>query len=619
MRQLRAGIITLFLVSALLGATACEGGATAAVPWKNYPHLFSQPVTYKPLLVIMCKVSDNAVEPTGLMDLAKRFFTVGGSGTGNITDYYSDVSYGALSLASTKVIGWYTASFTTANLQDWSYLAGPGNRYKRVQLCADAVTDPDIDFNDYWGVIAITNILNDGGACFGDGKGPLTIHNQAYNLGCAVLDQNSLFTAFAGHEVGHVLGFVHSFRLPTVEYGDLWDIMSALATLQFGGGNYPSANAKPTDVYNGPGMAAPNLLLNGWIPPNRVATYHLYDAQTTITLTALSHPSGAHPLVAEIPGLDPNDFFTVEYRQRDGWDAGLPNDTVLIHEYKPKEVPWSYLVPSPYSGQWLAGQTWNGLSDSAIDLPVMVTVKSIDPDAGTATIVIGPSSAATTTPNPNIFGRIVKPTPEQKVTAIDGRVSLQLSAAIPSSGVGAGTIVIDPATTHFAWSDSLGLFTAAKQNATVTFAAPPGTTCGYHKDTITLRVTDSAGQSSISQVQISIEFTPCAAPQPTATPLPKPSVRILAPTSGQTITAVMFSAFRFQISSTASADVVSYAWSDSLGLFSDTKQNDTVALTAQSPLVCGNNSDTIKLKVTNQYNQTATATVLVTIAVTCIN
>jgi hypothetical protein len=143
--------------------------------------------------------------------------------------------------------------------------------------------------------------------------------------------------------------------------------------------------------------------------------------------------------------------------------------------------------------------------------------------------------------------------------------------------------------------------------------------CGYHPDTVTLRVTDSAGQSSTSQVQISIEFTPCAAPQPTATPLPKPTVQILAPTSGQTISATMFSAFHFQISSTASAGVVSYAWSDKLGLFTDANQNDTVMLTAQSPLVCGNNSDTIKLKVTDQYNQTATATVPVTIAVTCIN
>ncbi len=598
MRARRVGITALFLVSVLLGVTACQGGATTAVSWKNYPHLFSQPLTYKPLLVIMCKVSDNSVEPKGLMDYAKRFFTVGGSGTGNITDYYSDVSYGALSLASTKVIGWYTASFTTADLQNWSYLAGPFNRYKRVQLCAEAVTDSDIDFNDYWGVIAVTNILNDGGACFGDGKGPLTIHNQTYNLGCAVLDQDSLDTAFAGHEVGHALGFVHSFRLPNVEYGDLWDIMSALATYQFAGGNYAPPNVKVGDVYDGPGMAAPNLLLNGWIPQKRIAVYHSGDLQTTITLTALSHPSGNQPLVAEIIG-DPDDIYTVEYRQKDGWDAGIWNDAVLIHQFRPKEIPWSYLVPSPSWGQWFAGQTWNGLSDSAIDIPAMVTVKSIVPDAGTATIVIGPSSAATATPNPHIIGRIVKPTPEQKVTALDRRVSLQLSAAVTGQA------------TRFAWNDSLGLFTDAKQNDTVIFTAPSGMACGYHKDTITLRVTDGAGQSSTSQVQISIEFTPCAAPQPTA--------QILAPTSGQTISAVMFSAFQFPISSTASADVVSYAWSDSLGLLSDTKQNDTVALTAQSPLVCGNNSDTIKLKVTNQYNQAATVTVPVTIAVTCIN
>jgi hypothetical protein len=31
---------------------------------------------------------------------------------------------------------------------------------------------------------------------------------------------------------------------------------------------------------------------------------------------------------------DPNHYYTIEYRERDGWDAGFPRDVVLIHEVR---------------------------------------------------------------------------------------------------------------------------------------------------------------------------------------------------------------------------------------------------------------------------------------------
>lgn len=80
MRYLRVAGVVVILMSALFGATACQGGATTANGWKPYPHLVPQPMNDKPLLIIMCKVSDNSAEPTGLMDTVKRFFTDAGEG-----------------------------------------------------------------------------------------------------------------------------------------------------------------------------------------------------------------------------------------------------------------------------------------------------------------------------------------------------------------------------------------------------------------------------------------------------------------------------------------------------------------------------------------------------------
>jgi M6 family metalloprotease-like protein len=550
-----------------------------AVPWHNYPHLWATP-TFKPLLVIFCKVSDNSAEPPGLMLNVQRFLTVGGSGQGNMTDYYADTSYGAISLAGSKVIGWYTAPFSTADLN--GQLSGPGNRWKRVQACANVVPDADIDFGSYASIIMIPNIINDDGACWGDGPHDMTIHNQTYHVGCVVLDGNGLYTSLAAHEVGHSFGLVHSYDNSSCEYCDQFDLMSAFNNYRFTGANFA-----PFKGSDGPGLGVPNLLQMGWIPPGRITTYHIGDAETTSTLTALSHPAGNHPLTVEIVGSDPNNITTVEYRQTDGWDAGLPDNTVLIHQYRKGQVPWSFLIRSnaTYSGEWLPGMNYSDLAGFG------VTVVSIDAGSATATVKIGLPTLFT--PKPSI--QIVSPANGSSF-AVGQSFSLVATATSFTN-----QILPDAEVTWQANGQPIG----TGKILTTSFASP-----GVY--TISATATDH-GQSASQSITVFV------VKQPTATPLSKPTVQILSPTQAQNFQFTDPGSFTMTLASSASSGVVSYQWSDSVGLISDTKANDTVTLTPTSQQVpCGTTNDTVKLKVTDKHNQSASTSVTITIQRVCI-
>jgi hypothetical protein len=149
--------------------------------------------------------------------------------------------------------------------------------------------------------------------------------------------------------------------------------MSALRTHQFDSPAYPSG---------GPGLNVPNLLHLGWIPQGRIATYNIGDPDMEFILNALSHPEGGAPLTVKIPDFPI--LFTVEYRQRDGWDAGIPNDAVIVHVYDASANPYSFLFDSStFDGSISTGQT---LTLGNFRIRVNATRVS----GGSADITIGP-------------------------------------------------------------------------------------------------------------------------------------------------------------------------------------------------------------------------------------
>src|SRR5262249_45290784 len=101
-----------------------------------------------------------------------------------------------------------------------------------------------------------------------------------------------------------------------------------------------SAFAAPDRKFHfiGPGLNAWNMRSRGWLDESRVWKGVGGSVDEIITIRPLACRDLPGFLAAELPG-----GFLIEFRLREGWDAGIPRPAVLVHRF---EDGHSYLMPA---------------------------------------------------------------------------------------------------------------------------------------------------------------------------------------------------------------------------------------------------------------------------------
>jgi hypothetical protein len=345
--------------------------------------------------------------------------------------------------------------------------------------------------------------------------------------------------AGAAREMGHLFGLNHSRRLSTStsDYDDCYDIMSAscsgyssspfyanaysFADTDFGDPNGGTGNGA------GPGMSTPYLDQAGWLPRDRGTNFDSGGcAQTSFGMAALNRPEAPgylevrRPAAVTIPnpgGTTIGDYYTIELRNKSGWDRGIPADAFVLHLHG--QDTYSYWVDSVagsivgHNGGLEAGDEYVDAANSTY-----IAVNSIDPATGSGVVTVGgcriDPSLDYVGPTSGRFGEEVlltaelkvngsaAPVPSVPITLSVGRQSCQATTASDGHALcavrldqhpGAYTVQASFAgTPAYEPASASEPFTIERMPTSLTYT---GDTSGDFNDAVTLaaRLTDHGG------------------------------------------------------------------------------------------------------------------------------
>ncbi len=294
--------------------------------------------------IVLCQPSDDSsiVQPASFFtDLFK------GAGNGSIRDYYSELSNNKIDFSTCDVLGFYTVNYKKSDLTKYNADGTvAGTVFDRgtniFKACEDVAKNQNIDFRKYTGVVVIYSYkLGDGGAAAVGQTYSMNLNGSTQNYSALLFDSDAWSTldssnkvesgdawsnTFVEHEVGHGLGLQHSRDSANNDYGDWYDIMSAMSCA--------SHNDTRQFMRSGPGLNAPNLITLNVLYPTYMTTYYSYQHQGTNAANDTVYLSPLHPSkslkVIKILNSD-GSFYTVEYRIQTNWDAGIDGSNVILH------------------------------------------------------------------------------------------------------------------------------------------------------------------------------------------------------------------------------------------------------------------------------------------------
>jgi M6 family metalloprotease-like protein len=346
---------------------------------------YSTPPANTEWLVALCNPTDTPAISAG-RDVAfySQFF--GGTGLGTVPHYWMAQSYFQASINSTL-----TQWISTGHARAWHQAQ---SRETNIETCVNAaLASGNYSSFNFYNYIAVYNGQLD--------EGSTTANIQGKSLPAVILDAYSPPSAIF-HEMGHGFGLGHSYNDQGTEYGDPYDVMSAMNVYPFAS-QYCVSTGGWYACDSGPGLNAWTRRQLGWLLPAQRQLWWPATAGTplrtqSVALAPRNEPPIGTPQVLYIPA-SASYMYTVEWILADNYDLGnlyaanlptqpsrTPTNSLVIHKINYGDQT-TYLVTGAGGVQTSPGNPFYdsatgvhiALTGTSFNATVQVTVDSSNP------------------------------------------------------------------------------------------------------------------------------------------------------------------------------------------------------------------------------------------------
>jgi len=331
----------------------------------------------QPWISILCKFSDVSVEPRNL-----SFFRGMYSSSYPGLDYYwRELSYNKANVSGSSAVAWVTMPQPQSH-----YYSSDGGDIDAMLNDCTAAADPYVYFPNYVGINMMFNAEFGpyawGGNAWVSRDGVSRIYRVTWEPPWGFSNMGVI-----AHEMGHGFGLPHSNNADgdASPYDNPWDVMSDTWYYVIVDSTYGRL---------GKGTIAYHRDILGWIDAERrldINTPGIYHA--TLDNLSLATTSNLRLVNVHIPGS--SRYYTVEVRDREGFDASLPDFAVIIHEVltSRKEDAWLIDPDNPTDGadegaMWRVGECFDDQPNQ-----ISVCVQSVTTEGFVVRVEYGDTSA----------------------------------------------------------------------------------------------------------------------------------------------------------------------------------------------------------------------------------